>query len=345
MRTRTIAEMESAQTPVVESLRQENAKLRSLLHEAKIREGSEEQILHELLEAVQVSTPPVVKYKPPARGKVKSPCALVIHLTDWHIGQVTRPQHIEEFGAYNYGLAVERINALLAKLLAWTELHRQSYTIDGVVVLGTADWISGDIHQELVATNEFPAPEQAVNAGYLLGAFLLQLSAAFSSVRAELITCGNHDRLTKKPQSSDGGLNSWGYVVSAIARENVKLQKSVRVNIHPQTHKVVEVSGQRYLIAHGDGIQGTWGIPYYGIERQKQREAMARMNRPPDTHFDKIVIGHFHSALNHEHWLIGGSLSGTTAFDHKCGRHSPPHQTAWFVHPEHGEFDWSRWWL
>jgi hypothetical protein len=99
------------------------------------------------------------------------------------------------------------------------------------------------------------------------------------------------------------------------------------------------------LTSHGDGILGTWGIPFYGIERKKQREAMARMNMPIDKHFDKIVIGHFHSAVNHEHWMIGGSLSGTTEFDHKMGRHSLPHQTAWFVHPRHGEFDWSRWWL
>ena len=72
---------------------------------------------------------------------------------------------------------------------------------------------------------------------------------------------------------------------------------------------------------------------------------MARMNMPVDRHFDKIVIGHFHTALNHGDWLIGGALSGTTEHDHKEGRHSKPHQTAWFVHPKHGEFAWSRWWL
>lgn len=59
----------------------------------------------------------------------------------------------------------------------------------------------------------------------------------------------------------------------------------------------------------------------------------------------KMVIGHFHSALNQQDWMIGGSLSGTDANDHKEGRHSLPHQTAWFVHPSHGEFSWTRFWL
>src|SRR3546814_1528056 len=44
-------------------------------------------------------------------------------------------------------------------------------------------------------------------------------------------------------------------------------------------------------------------------------------------------------------WQLGGSLSGTNAFDHANGRHCKAHQTGWFVHPEHGEFDWTRWWL
>lgn len=43
------------------------------------------------------------------------------------------------------------------------------------------------------------------------------------------------------------------------------------------------------------------------------------------------------------YWRTGGALSGTDANDHNNGRKSAPHQTAWFVHPEHGEFDWTRW--
>lgn len=34
--------------------------------------------------------------------------------------------------------------------------------------------------------------------------------------------------------------------------------------------------------------------------------------------------------------------AATDANDHNNGRKSDPHQTAWFVHPEHGEFDWTR---
>jgi predicted phosphodiesterase len=340
---RSVSDMTAEQSPVVESLRSDITELKRLLKEAKRSTGDTEEQLHEIMQAVDTVEPPKIQYKPQRKSK-NPPCSLVVHCTDWHIGQTTNSQHIEEFGEFNYDIACKRIETLIQKVVDWTDLNRKSYTIDEVVVLGTGDWVSGGIHQELEMTNEFPVPVQAVKAGYLLGGLLTAFSSSFSTVRAEVITAGNHDRLTKKPQCEDGGLNSWGYVTAAVAKENVRTVNNVTVNIYPQTHKVVQVAGQRYLIAHGDGIQGTWGIPYYGIDRVKSREATSRMNMAEQYHFDKIIIGHFHSALNHEHWMIGGSLSGTTAYDHKAGRHSKPHQTAWLVHNTF-DFGWARWWL
>jgi hypothetical protein len=298
-----------------------------------------------VLDAVPRAEVPKSLYVPAKGLEVESPVTHVLHATDWHIGEVTNPEHVEEFGVANYAKACERVDKFSTDVIRNCAVMRKGYLIEDCVVLGTADWISGDIHDELVRTNEFPAPVQAVKSGFLLGSFIASLAPHYKRVIVYLHTAGNHDRLTRKPQSADGGLNSYGYVVCEIARQHVSSIPNVEVRIITALSAIVEVAGQRYLTSHGDGIQGTWGIPFYGIERKKQREAMARMNMPVDRHFDKIVIGHFHTALNHGDWLIGGALSGTTEHDHKEGRHSKPHQTAWFVHPKHGEFAWSRWWL
>jgi hypothetical protein len=276
---------------------------------------------------------------------VDSPVVHVVHLTDWHIGEVVRPEQVEDFGESNYQMACARIGRLGHMIAAQTDLMRNAYTVNECHIIGTADWISGDIHDELIRTNEFPAPVQSVKAGFLLGAFIAGLSPHFNQVKVDLITAGNHDRLTRKPQSSDGGLNSFGYIACEIAKQHASACKNVSIKVHSALSAIVEVAGLRYLTTHGDGIKGTWGIPFYGIERKKQKEAMARMNMVEAKHFDKILIGHFHTALNHEHWMIGGSLTGTTPHDHKEGRHSKPHQTSWFNHPRHGEFAWQRWWL
>jgi hypothetical protein len=35
----------------------------------------------------------------------------------------------------------------------------------------------------------------------------------------------------------------------------------------------------------------------------------------------------------------GASLQGTDAYDHQAGRYANPGQSAWLVHPKHGEFN------
>lgn len=333
-------------TNVVRHLKSEVHRLEGLLEARKRDSGQIADAMADVLAAVPKCKPPKVEFDAKAgRKMVESPVTHVVHATDWHIGEVVRKEHVEEFGESNYQIATQRVGRFGQCVINQTELMRKSYTVDTCHVIGTADWISGDIHEELVRTNEFPAPVQAVKSGFLFGAFIQGLAAHFPEVIVDVITAGNHDRITRKPQSADGGLNSWGYVVCEIAKQNVSALKNVKFRIHCGLSAVISVANQRYLIAHGDGIKGTWGIPWYGVERKKQKEAMARMNMPEDKHFDRIIIGHFHTALNHEHWMIGGALTGTTEFDHKEGRHSKPHQTSWFTHPVHGEFGWTRWWL
>lgn len=214
------------------------------------------------------------------------------------------------------------------------------YQVNGLVVHN-----SGDIHPELQCTNAFPAPVQAVKAGYLIGQMIMQLAPLFPKVRVELITQDNHGRLTKKPQASDGGLNNWGFVVANIAKEYVKEQKNVAVNIHAANSAIVPVGPEQYLIFHGHTMKGWSGLPYYGFDRRVQKEAVSRMNVPTDKHFTRMVFGHFHVAFNGDYWSSGGCVSGTDAFDHSQGRHSKPHQSSWLVHQKHGEFSWTRWWL
>ena len=85
-------------------------------------------------------------------------------------------------------------------------------------------------------------------------------------------------------------------------------------------------------------IGGWAGFPYYGLERRAHREAIKRMTTGLGK-FDRVILGHWHAPLCHPYYWIGGSLSGTDAYDHGQGRHAAPSQAAWMVHPRHGEFD------
>lgn len=87
---------------------------------------------------------------------------------------------------------------------------------------------------------------------------------------------------------------------------------------------------------------GQAGIPYYGMERDRAREAMKRQHT--EKGFDYISIGHWHvPAIIGGNILVNGSLPGTTEFDHLVGRHASPAQVSFMVHPKFGLFNWVAW--
>jgi predicted phosphodiesterase len=329
----------------VRHLRSEVHKLEAQIEKGRRDSGAFSEAMSAVLDAVPFAEPPTIKYSLSVDDDEKSRVVMVPHATDWHIGATTLPEYCEEFGEFNYSLAESRVKTWAQKIIDKTLLMRSSYVVDECVVLGTADWISGDIHEELVRTNEFPCPVQAVKSGFLLGEFLLTLAEHFPVVRAEILTAGNHDRVTRKPQSEMGALNSWGYVTTSIAQQYVSKCPSIKYNQHLGAKAVVDVNGTKYLLMHGDGIPAHMGVPHFGMDRLVMREFLARAKMLPERQFDAVVCGHWHVANNLMYCRYGGSLSGTTAHDHKYARHSPPHQTSWFVHEKHGELDWTRWWL
>lgn len=330
-------------SPQVLHLRERISALEGKIAAARSREGHYAEAISHVLQAVDIAEPP--KFRFTEKSKPGQGVTLVVHLTDWHIGQTTKPEYVEEFGDFNYALAESRVGTLLNKILDKVAVVRKGYKCEECVVIGTADWVSGDIHHELQVTNEFPAPVQAVKAGFMLGGFIVELAAHFKTVRCECLAAGNHDRITPKPQCELGGLNSWGYVATSIAKQHVSAIDNIRFETYLGSRAVVDAAGTQYLIMHGDGIPAHMGVPHFGVDRLVMREALRRMNRSDDVHFDAVVLGHWHVANNLMFARYGGSLSGTTAYDHKYARHAAPHQTSWLVHPRHGEFDWTRWWL
>lgn len=340
---RSIQELQNAlnPSPDVAYLRQRIQELENKHKQQKHETGEAFEIIHGLQQAIKSCSPVKMEYK--AHHTSKSPCTHVLHLTDLHYGEVIDADEVDGFGEFNPEIAESRLQQLANSVINKTKAQRHGYNVPHLHIIGTGDYISGDIHYELQVTNAFPAPVQAVKCGYALGAMLEMFAPHFETVTVDLVTLDNHGRMTRKPQASEGGTNNWGYVVAQVAAQHAKGLPNVKVNIHAKPTALVVVGPERYLCFHGHQIKGWAGKPYYGFDRRVAMEAVKRMGVVEQA-FTKLVFGHFHTATNDKDWILGGSLSGTTAFDHSCGRHSKPHQTSWFVN-RHGEFDFTRWWL
>lgn len=341
---RTAEEFQSRFSPVqeVEHLRGVVRDLEAKIKRERDSTGEQRIINLALTDAIAAVTPGKMVYKP---GKASgAPITHVLQLTDLHNGEVTKKDEVDGFGEFSPEIFTSRLTKLARCVLDITRVKRSGYQIPHLHILGTGDYVSGDIHEELKVTNAYPAPVQAVRAGYDIGAMIALVAPHFERVTCDFITLDNHGRMTRKNQAAEGGENNWGYVVAHIIRQYLSAHSNVDVRIHAKASALIPIGSERYLLFHGHQIKGWAGLPYYGFDRRVAMEAVKRMGAP-ESGFTKMVMGHFHVAVDAPQWLIGGSLSGTNAFDHSCGRHSQAHQTSWLVHPKHGQFDWTRWWL
>jgi hypothetical protein len=341
---KSLSEFESRHNPKqeVEHLRAQVRELEQRLKQERKSTGEARVSLLALTEALDAVEPPTMVYKP--QKGAGQPVTHVLHLTDLHNGEVTESDEVDGFGEFSPEIFDRRLEELGSKIINHTNIKRHGYNIPTLHILGTGDYISGDIHDELKISNAYPAPVQAVKAGHSIARLVHMLSPHFDHVDVDLLTLDNHGRLTKKNQAAQGGENNWGFVVAHIIKQVMSEQKHVSVRIHAKPSALIAIGPERYLCMHGHQIKGWAGLPYYGFDRRVAMEAVKRMGIV-ESAFTKVVMGHFHTACDTPNWIIGGSLSGTNAFDHSCGRHSEPHQTSWMVHPEHGQFDFTRWWL
>lgn len=278
-----------------------------------------------------------------ATGHSDTPIAAVVKLSDWQIGEVIDPVETEGFGGFDHEIAKQRAAALARKVIRWVKMHRNAgYNIRELHVFSEADLVSGNIHYELEVTNEFTVIQAAVNAGFLLAETISQFAPYFDKIMVWEMSADNHGRQTRKNQAKQGAKNNFSYMAHVICNLILAKHEHVTCELGQGTKLLANVLGKRFLISHGHHIMGQMGIPYYGMERDRAREAVKRQHT--NKGFDYISIGHWHvPAIIAGNILVNGSLTGTTEFDHMQGRHAVPAQVSFMVHPEHGIFNWTAW--
>ena len=333
-------------SPVVTKLRADNTKLRHRVDELKLALGEDESYFEAIKKTIAAIEPlPMVPYQSPADGgAIHSDLSAVLVFSDWHIGEIVEADEVEGFNQFDWSIAQKRAYYLCRKFISWVQVQRLSANIDEAVIICDGDLISGDIHHELQVTNEWPVPVQNVKAGFLIAHAVAQIAPYFKKVRVEFMTTDNHSRRTKKPQAKQTGYNSEGYTIAFIAKERLRDVSNVEFNIYAKIKQLVDIRGFHYLIEHGNTIRGWAGFPWYGADRAVSREAKAR-RMMPKKNFYKVIIGHFHTPLKTLDYIVNGSLSGTTEFDHGQGRHADPCQIAFLVHPKYGDFNFNEFYV
>jgi hypothetical protein len=323
----------------------ENKRLNKRVDQLKLQLGKNEEYWDHVKEALQANEPlPITPYSPQTLDAIKHPLVATVNASDWHIGQIVDADEVDEFNAFDYEIAAARIEGYAKSVVDYTNIWRNGAKIRQCHILSYGDMISGDIHDELRRTNEWPVPVQIVKSAQIFAHLASILAQNFDSVVIDWVVADNHSRLLPRNQFDQGGLNSYNYTVGALVGEMLAKFPNVEFRLHAKVSARVVINETPYLVTHGHQIKSHGTRPHYGMDRHTAREAKARMNLP-DTNFHKMIMGHFHEPDFYYWYAVNGSVSGTTAFDHALGRHAKPSQHMWFNHPVHGEIGYNCFWL
>lgn len=301
------------------------------------------KVAREVTQAIPAVKVQTYKYKEIRTTSIQS---VVAPLSDTHIGEVVSKEQMGGLNSYNIDIFNNRLYNWAEKVAELTNLRRAYTRIDNLYVPLLGDLVGGEIHQELIKTNEENVMGQMIRGANLIAQALVKLSSNFENIYVPCVV-GNHGRLEIKPPAKNIYV-SWDYMLFQWIAAFCKNQKNIHFEIPKSFYCIFTVAGRKILIMHGDSIKGGFaGLPYYGFNRAAAylRQSL-QINRnisdeEVSSYFDAMIIGHFHKHeeldLGTGPLIVASCMKGTDEYAFaKLHVASRPSQIVTFWHPIYG---------
>ena len=274
-------------------------------------------------------------------GKIGGRGCPITIWSDWHYGEVVNPDEVNGINDYNMRVAKKRAFRLFDTTvdLAYNHMGRAKTEYPGIIVCLGGDMIGGDIHEELLATNDRTPHQSVDDLTDILAAGLEKMASKFGKVYVPSVV-GNHGRSTKKMRMKQRVFTNYDWSIYCNLARYFKKEKYIHIDVPNSADAHFNSFGVRYMLTHGDslGVKGGDGIigAIGPIMRGslKVGRAEAQMGRD----FDELIICHWHQML----WLPGVTTNNAfKGYDEYAmlqlrAPYSRPSQALWFNHPEYG---------
>lgn len=246
----------------------------------------------------------------PKTSTGESEATAVMVASDWHVEERVKPSTINMKNRFDLDLAKVRANQFFQNGLRLVEIMRQATTVKTLVLALLGDFITNDIHEELVELNQLPPMDAAIYARDLIASgieFLLK-RGNFDEI---VIPChsGNHGRTTKKVQVSTERGHSLEYFMFDSLARHFKDEPRVKFVVAEGYHSYLQVHGMTIRFHHGHEIRYQGGVGGIFIPANK---AIAQWNKVQWADLD--VFGHFHQMKDGGNFVSNGSLIGFNAY-------------------------------
>lgn len=267
---------------------------------------------------------------------------VIAQMTDWHLGEVVKPDEVLFLNAFNEQIAALRVQRWFEKVVALPRAYVNGVTLEGLIVPATGDLFTGEIHDELTVNNYERVLQTVLNAQEpILAGFELLDKEYDGKVEVDVVV-GNHGRLAYKSVFKGRVYDNFEWLFWSVIRDRMKDRGSrVTVNVSTSMDMNVSIYGRNHLLTHGDqfkggtGISGAFAPLSLGSHRKGKRQSAAGL--PMET----MVIGHLHQLINIPGIKMGGCLKGMDEF--AFALNVPPadaSQAMWITTPERAETIW-----
>jgi len=265
-----------------------------------------------------------------------APGVPTLFLSDLHWGEVVKPSQINNVNRYNVDIATQRLEALGTRAVRLLSILSPTFDYPGIVLVLGGDMISGNIHDELTATNEMNSMPTVLDLFGKLCGFIEGMADKFGKVFLPCVT-GNHGRDTTKIWSKDRHHTSFDWLLYGFLAKHFEKDKRITFLIPDGPDAYFKVYNTRYLLTHGDqfrggdGMIGALGPIIRGDHKKRSRNAQV------DLDYDVMLLGHWHQLIHLNRLVVNGSLKGYDEYAYSNNfPYEIPQQALWLTHPKHG---------
>lgn len=269
-------------------------------------------------------------------GPDSAPGVPILFLSDLHWGEVVHPGQINGVNRYNIEIAHQRIDRLASTAVHLLEIISPKMDYPGLVMPLGGDMISGNIHDELSASNELNTMPTVLDLFGKLSGLIKLMADTFGKVFLPCVT-GNHGRDTTKIWAKDRHHTSFDWLLYCFLSKHFEGDKRITFQIPDGPDAYFRVYGHRYLLSHGDqfrggdGMIGALGPIIRGDHKKRSRNAQI------DMEYDTLLIGHWHQYCHLSRLIVNGSLKGYDEYAYSGNfPFEAPQQALWLTHPQYG---------
>jgi hypothetical protein len=302
-----------------------------------LQENEELQRKLDVLTSLNETTPQTFHIQP-YEPSDESESTAVLVCSDWHSEEEVDPRKVNGVNEYNLDIFSDRAMKLFQRAGRMWYIGNKDTRIRSMIVGFLGDFISGNIHDDIIENNLSGMNEAILNAHEKLAGGLRYLLDN-TDVEEFIVVChsGNHGRLTKEQRIATEAQNSIEYTMYNYLRREFANEPRVRFLISESyLSHVVLYDAYTIRFHHGHNIRYSGGVGGIYIPVNKKINEWNKSRIPgedgiliPPVALD--VFGHFHQYIDAGNFVCNGSLIGYNPFAQAIGASVEPPQQAFFL--------------